>query len=72
LADKIYSNFTKVTKTRTQLNTTIDATSVKARSIEGESNGKESKFRGFLREAEALMVTHPEVTKLREHIEMID
>lgn len=59
---KIYNTFTKVTKTRTQLG---------QGDFQQNSNNsdKELQYRLILKEADAILITNPEIVRLREHIE---
>lgn len=56
-----------MTKTRTQIGSN-QGEAAKSKDLVS----KEDQFRAFLKEADALMISHQEVNKLREHIEQID
>ena len=61
LAERVHTQFIKVSKTRTQ--------------VEQEQQRKEKKeqlFRDIIREADALMITSGDIQKLRDHLEEVE
>ena len=56
LVDRIYNTFTKVTKTRTQLQQ--DSSTGKATQLPDNGESKETLFRTLLAEADSLMIKH--------------
>jgi hypothetical protein len=68
LVDKIYNTFTKVTKTRTQLQQD-SFFGAKLPTLQEINESKEVLFRGLIKEADTLMIMHPEIKSLRDHLD---
>ena len=75
LAERVHTQFIKVSKTRTQVGQEqIQSSKKKAQQEQQrkEKKQKEQLFRDLLGEADALMITSGDIQKLRDHLEEVE